>query len=121
MGSIPGLGRPLGEENGNPLQYPCLESPMNRGVWPVTVYVVTRVGHDLTTSLPPKHKLGTLLVAQRVKSLPATRETRVRSLGWEISPGERNGNPFQYSCLENPMDREVWGLQSMGSQESDMT
>ena len=25
-----------------------------------------------------------------------------------ISPGERNGNPLQYSCLENPMDREVW-------------
>ena len=23
-------------------------------------------------------------------------------------PGEGNGNPFQYSCLENPMDREVW-------------
>ena len=26
----------------------------------------------------------------------------------EISPAERNGNPFQYSCLENPMDREAW-------------
>ena len=25
-----------------------------------------------------------------------------------ISPGERNGNPPQYSCLENPMDREAW-------------
>ena len=24
------------------------------------------------------------------------------------SPGERNGNPFQYSCLENPMDRGTW-------------
>ena len=24
------------------------------------------------------------------------------------SPGEENGNPFQYSCLENPMDREAW-------------
>ena len=32
-------------------------------------------------------------------------------------PGEGNGNPLQYSCLENPMDR----LQSMGSQESDTT
>ena len=33
------------------------------------------------------------------------------------SPGERNGNPLQYSCLENPMDRgEPGGLQSMGSQ-----
>ena len=28
--------------------------------------------------------------------------------GWERSPGGRHGNLFQYSCLENPMDREVW-------------
>ena len=30
------------------------------------------------------------------------------------SPGEGNGNPLQYSCLENPMDRETGGLQSGG-------
>ena len=34
-------------------------------------------------------------------------------------PGEGNGNPLQYSCLENPMDRGACRLQSMGSQESD--
>jgi len=28
--------------------------------------------------------------------------------GWEISPGEGNGNPFQYSCLENLVDRGTW-------------
>ena len=48
------------------------------------------------------------LVAQRLKRLPAMRETRVRSLSWEHSPGEGNGNPLQYSCLENPMDRGAW-------------
>ena len=32
-GSIPGLGRYLGEGNGNPLQYSCLENPMDRGAW----------------------------------------------------------------------------------------
>ena len=32
----------------------------------------------------------------------------VPSLGWEDSPGEGNGNPLQYSCLENPMDRGAW-------------
>ena len=32
------------------------------------------------------------------------------------SPGEGNGNPLQYSCLENSMDRGAGGLQSMGSQ-----
>ena len=35
--------------------------------------------------------------------------------GLERSPGEGNGNPLQYSCLENSMDRGAW-LQSMGSQ-----
>ena len=33
VGLIPGLGRFLGEGNGSPLQYPCLESPMDRGAW----------------------------------------------------------------------------------------
>ena len=32
-GSIPGLGRSLGEGNGNPLQYYCLENSVNRGAW----------------------------------------------------------------------------------------
>ena len=32
-GSISGSGRSSGEGNGNPLQYPCLENPRNRGVW----------------------------------------------------------------------------------------
>ena len=45
------------------------------------------------------------LVAQRLKRLPAMQETWVRSLDWEDSPGEGNGNPLQYSCLEKPMDR----------------
>ena len=35
-------------------------------------------------------------------------ETRVQFLGQEDSPGERNGNPLQYSCLENPMDSGAW-------------
>ena len=46
------------------------------------------------------------LVAHRVKNLPAKQETWDQSLGWE-DPLE-NGNPLQYSCLENPMDRGAW-------------
>ena len=34
---MPGLGRSLGEGNGNPLQYSCLENPMDRGAWQATV------------------------------------------------------------------------------------
>ena len=33
MGLIPGLGRSLGDGNGNPLQYSCLENPIDRGAW----------------------------------------------------------------------------------------
>ena len=43
-----------------------------------------------------------------VKNLPAIQETQVRSLGQEDSPGEGHGNPLQYSCLENSMDRGAW-------------
>ena len=41
-GSIPGLGRSLGEGNGNPLQYSCLEHPMDRGAWWATVHGVEK-------------------------------------------------------------------------------
>ena len=40
--SIPGLGRSPGEGNGNPLQYSCLESSMDRGAWQATVHGVTK-------------------------------------------------------------------------------
>ena len=42
MSSIPGSGRSTGEENDNPLQYCCLESPMDRGAWWATVYGVAK-------------------------------------------------------------------------------
>ena len=46
-GSIPGLGRSPGEGNGNPLQYSCLENPMDRGAWQG---IVPRVSQSLTES-----------------------------------------------------------------------
>ena len=42
MGSIPGMGRSPGGGNGNPLQYSCLENPMDRGAWWATVHWVTK-------------------------------------------------------------------------------
>ena len=47
-------------------------------------------------------------VAQMVKNLLAMQETRIRSLGWEDPLGEGHGDPLQYSCLENVMDRGAW-------------
>ena len=41
-GSIPGLGRSPGEGNGNPLQYSCLENPMDGGAWWAAVYGVSQ-------------------------------------------------------------------------------
>ena len=52
LGSIPGLGRFPGEGNGNPLQYSCLENPMNGGAWCRRLYMGSqRVGHDWAISL----------------------------------------------------------------------
>ena len=42
MGSIPGPGRSAGEGNGTPLQYYCLENPMDRGAWQAAVHGVTK-------------------------------------------------------------------------------
>ena len=42
LGSIPGSGRSPGEGNGNPLQYSCLENPMDREAWWATVHGVTK-------------------------------------------------------------------------------
>ena len=41
-GLIPGLGRPPGEGNGYPLQYSCLEYPMDTGAWRATVHRVAK-------------------------------------------------------------------------------
>ena len=48
-GSIPRSGRSPGEGNGNPLQYSCLENPMDRGAWEAIAHGVARVGHDFAT------------------------------------------------------------------------
>ena len=42
VGSIPGLGRSPKEGNDNPLQYSCLENPMDRGAWQATVHGITK-------------------------------------------------------------------------------
>ena len=42
VGSIPGLGRSPGEGHGNPLQYSCLENPVDREAWWATVHGVTK-------------------------------------------------------------------------------
>ena len=71
---------------------------------------------------------GASFLAQSVKNLPAVQETSC-SIGDQgslpgsgSSPGEGNGNPLQYSCLENSMDRGAWWATVHGVAKSpDMT
>ena len=64
------------------------------------------------------------LVAQMVKNLPAN-VGGIKDVGSfpesGRSPGERNGYPLQYSCLENSMDRSLVGYSPWGHKELDMT
>ena len=54
QGLIPRLRRSPREGNSNPLQYSCLENPMDRGAWWATVQGVPIIGHNLATKLPPR-------------------------------------------------------------------
>ena len=60
------------------------------------------------------------LVAQMVKNPPAMQETPGLIPGLGRSPGEWNGCPLHYSCLEDPMDRGAWRA-AVGHSQSDMT
>ena len=57
--------------------------------------------------MTPNIYYGASLVAQMVKYQPAKQGPRFNPWVWKI-PREGNGNPVQYSCLENSMDRETW-------------
>ena len=53
-----------------------------------------------------------------VQNLPLNARDAGSILGLERCPGEGNGNPLQYFCLGNPMDREAWQAKFMGFQKS---
>ena len=48
VGSTSGPGRSPGGGDGNPLQYSCLENPMDTGAWPATIHGVTKSGTQLS-------------------------------------------------------------------------
>ena len=91
-GLIPGLKRSSGEENGNPLQYSCLENLMDGGAWWATIHgfaksqdTTGRLTHADHRNIPfflTKDPFFNL-IAQLVNNIPAMQETLVRFLGWE--------------------------------------
>ena len=83
----------IGEGNGNPLQCPCLENPMDRGVWWAAVYGVAKSWTQLSDFTFTFHFSLSCI-------------------------GEGNGNPVQCSCLENPRGRRAWWADVYGVTQS---
>ena len=120
LGLIPGWGRSPGGGHDNPLQYSCLENPMDRGGWWALIHRVTKSQTRLKW-LNTNIYLRASSVAQRVKNLPAMQETWVRFLSWE-DPLE-GGMTTHSSILawRIPMDRGAWRATVHGMAESDTT
>ena len=73
LGLIPGLGRTPGGQRGNPLQYSCLENPMDRGAWRATVRGVAKRQTGLSDSTHTDYNayrsIGLILMESRWKIL----------------------------------------------------
>ena len=106
----------IGKGNDSPLQYSCLENPRDRGAWWASIYGVaqsrTRLKRLSSSSI--SIRMGFPVVKNPPTTAGDTRDTGSIS-GLERFLGVGNGNTLQYSSLENSMDREPGGLQSMGS------
>ena len=81
-GSIPGLGRSLGEGDGNPLQYSCWENPMDRGAW-WTIYGPWGHKESDTTE-----QLSTHTAYPLASNCPKHREKRDTQKGWTPATGQ---------------------------------
>jgi len=113
----------IGEGNGNPLQCSCLENPRDGGAWWAAIYGVaqsqTRLKWLSSSNSNLVYKASQMLLM--VKNLPANAGD-IRDVGsipgLGRSPGGGHGNPLQYSCLENPMDRGAWQATVLGVTKS---
>ena len=84
LGSIPGSGRSPGGGRGNPLQYPCLENPMDRGAWRATVRGLHRVSHDCSDVAHLQAPSPLLLMIWSAERYPNGWSMKCTS--WSISP-----------------------------------
>ena len=97
LGSVSGWGRSPGSGNDNPLQYSCLENPVDRGAWRVTVHGVEK---SWTRRSKKTH-------TRNVGDLGLTP-------GLGRSPGGGYDNPLRYSCLENSGQRTLVSYRPWG-------
>ena len=95
MGSLPGSARSPGEGNGNPLQYSCLENPMDGGAWQATVHGVSK-RHDWVTKHACMQEKGQEDIAFlcNFEEIALRRPCRCRV---DIYPGTNSSNQFD-SC-----------------------
>ena len=104
LGSIPGLGRSPGEGKSYPLQYSGLENSVDSVVHGVTKSWTRLSDFHFRLGFPcSSDGKESTRNAGDLGSIP----------GSGRSPGGGHGNQLQYSCLENPMDRGAWLVQSM--------
>ena len=97
----------IGEGNGNPLQCSCLENPRDGGAWWAAVYGVVQSRTRLTgLSNSNSSKCFPCSSVGKESACNAGDPDSIPGSG--RSPGEGNGNPLPYSCLENSMDRGTW-------------
>ena len=98
------------EGNGNPLQYSCLENPKDRGGWWAAVYGVAQSRRWLKwlSSSSSKTSEWNFLGGSDGEEPTFNAGDPDSIPGSGRSLVEKNGNPLQYSCLENPMDWGAW-------------
>ena len=83
MGSVPGLGRSPGGGHGNPLQYSCLESPMDRGAWQAIVHGLVKE-LDITEWLNNKNNNIKRGYCMSTESLEGLVQNLHRTTPWEL-------------------------------------
>ena len=108
LGSIPEWGRSPGEGHDNPLQYSCLENPMDRGTWQATIHGAAKSQTQLSNIHSHTHSHNL-----RLPRWPSGKESAYQYRGHGFSPW---GDPLEeamvtYSSsffLRDPLDRGAW-------------
>ena len=122
LGVSPGLGRSPGEKNGYPLHYSGLENSMDCIVHEVAKSW-TRLSDFHFIDFPGGSDGKATLTLTLTVTLSACNAGDLGLIpGLGRSPGEKNGYPLQYSCLENSVNRGAWrATVHRGHKESDTT